>query len=42
MATIFPEPARPESAGSGKIVAIVSGGNINLDKFAEIVDGPAH
>jgi threonine dehydratase len=24
-------------AGSGKIVAIVSGGNINLDKFAELV-----
>src|SRR6185369_1305341 len=24
-------------AGSGKVVAIVSGGNINLDKFAELV-----
>lgn len=27
-------------AGSGKIVAIVSGGNIDLDKFAEIVNSP--
>jgi threonine dehydratase len=24
-------------AGSGKVVAIVSGGNIDLDKFAQIV-----
>jgi len=24
-------------AGSGKIVAIVSGGNIDLDKFAQLV-----
>ena len=24
-------------AGSGKIVAIVSGGNIDLDKFAQVV-----
>ncbi|MBZ5618568.1 MAG: threonine/serine dehydratase [Acidobacteriia bacterium] len=26
-------------AGSGKVVAIVSGGNIDLDKFAELVSG---
>ena len=25
-------------AGSGRVVAIVSGGNIDLDKFAEIVN----
>jgi len=24
-------------AGSGKVVAIVSGGNIDMDKFAELV-----
>ena len=29
--------ARSGRAGSGKIVAIVSGGNIDLDKFAQIV-----
>ena len=28
-------------AGSGKVVAIVSGGNIDLDKFARIVAPPA-
>ncbi len=28
-------------AGSGKIVCIVSGGNIDLGKFAEIVSSPA-
>jgi threonine dehydratase len=27
-------------AGSGKIVAVVSGGNIDLSKFAELVSGP--
>ena len=29
--------ARPGRAGTGKIVAIVSGGNIDLDKFARLV-----
>jgi threonine dehydratase len=29
--------ARSGRAGSGKIVAIVSGGNIDLDKFAHLV-----
>lgn len=29
--------ARSGRAGSGKVVAIVSGGNIDLDKFAQIV-----
>jgi threonine dehydratase len=29
--------ARSGRAGSGKVVAIVSGGNINLDKFAQLV-----
>ena len=29
--------ARLGRAGSGKIVAIVSGGNIDLEKFAELV-----
>ena len=29
--------ARSGRAGSGKVVAIVSGGNIDLDKFAEVV-----
>lgn len=28
--------ARSSRAGSGKIVAIVSGGNIDLDKFAQL------
>ena len=28
-------------AGSGKVVAIVSGGNIDLTKFSELVSGPA-
>jgi threonine dehydratase len=30
--------ARSGHAGSGKVVAIVSGGNIDLDKFAHLVD----
>jgi threonine dehydratase len=28
-------------AGAGKVVAIVSGGNIDLDQFARLVAGPS-
>ncbi|HEY2011934.1 MAG TPA: pyridoxal-phosphate dependent enzyme, partial [Bryobacteraceae bacterium] len=31
--------ARAGRAGTGKVVAIVSGGNIDLEKFAELVTG---
>jgi threonine dehydratase len=29
--------ARSGRAGSGKVVAIISGGNIDLDKFAQLI-----